>query len=515
LEVTRLLRADEDLDSLLNACARTVSESLGFATVVITLYRPAFNDFAVTSVHGSDAARDVLMGAVREWKDWAPLLDERFLRRGAYLIEHDAFDWESVEQTSFVPDIEPSEDPDAWHPEDALIVPLQRSDEQLLGMMSVDEPAHGRKPSDAELEVLVAVAAHAALAVEAAQEAALAARHRDALEQLLRVSAQLTDSRSIESILVAVCEGIRSALGFQKVSIDLPEPDTGRLRAQAAVGWDAADEVLNASTDVSELRPLLDSCFEIEGCYLVPGEDARRLLRREQSTYLSVMNGRGPYAWNHHWLLVPLHDRDGDVIGMIWADDPEDRRIPTRERLQALRTFANQATTALASMSQFEEMRFLADHDPLTRLGNRRAFMARLELETSRALRYGSSFALVVCDLDGFKDVNDRFGHLAGDEALEHVADVLRDVIRGSDGAYRLGGDEFGLILVETGRSEVKEVVDRIRGTLIRSDDEHLSELCASFGVAVCPEQGVTPGGLFNAADQAMYESKRSGGTLV
>src|ERR671930_1524452 len=246
LEVTRLLRADEDLDSLLNACARTVSESLGFATVVITLYRPAFNDFAVTSVHGSDAARDVLMGAVREWKDWAPLLDERFLRRGAYLIEHDAFDWESVEQTSFVPDIEPSEDPDAWHPEDALIVPLQRSDEQLLGMMSVDEPAHGRKPSDAELDVLVAVAAHAALAVEAAQEAARAARHRDALEQLLRVSAQVTDSRSIESILGAVCEGIRSALGFQKVSIDLPEPDTGRLRAQAAVGWDEADEVLNA-----------------------------------------------------------------------------------------------------------------------------------------------------------------------------------------------------------------------------------------------------------------------------
>jgi GGDEF domain-containing protein len=56
--------------------------------------------------------------------------------------------------------------------------------------------------------------------------------------------------------------------------------------------------------------------------------------------------------------------------------------------------------------------------------------------------------------------------------------------------------------------------VDRIRDTLIRSDDEHLSELCASFGVAVCPEQGVTPGGLFNAADQAMYESKRSGGLV-
>jgi diguanylate cyclase (GGDEF)-like protein len=511
LEVTKLLRADEDLESLLNACARTVSESLGFATVVITLYRPAWNDFEVVSVHGSEAAREVLMGAVREWADWAPLLDERFDRQGAYFIEHDSFDWESVEQTSFIPELEPSDDPDAWHPEDALIVPLQGSSDHPLGFMSVDEPASLKKPTDAELEVLVAVAAHAALAVEAAQEAAIAARHREALEQLLRVSAELTDTQSIESVLGAVCDGIESALGFQKVSVDLPEPDTGRLRARAAVGWDATEEVLLATTDVKDLRPLLDPRFEIEGCYLVPGEEARRLLRRGHGTYSSVMNGRGPHAWNHHWLLVPLHDRDGLVIGMIWADDPADRLIPSRERLQALRTFANQATTALASMSQFEEMRFLADHDPLTRLGNRRAFMSRLELETSRTLRYGSSFSLVVCDLDGFKELNDRFGHLAGDEALEHVADVLRDVLRGSDGAYRLGGDEFGLILIQTGEVEVGDVVERVRSRLARDEDEHLAELRASFGVAVCPEQGVTPGGLFNAADQAMYESKRSG----
>jgi diguanylate cyclase (GGDEF)-like protein len=331
------------------------------------------------------------------------------------------------------------------------------------------------------------------------------------LEHLLRVSAQLTDSGSIQSILDAVCDGIRGALGFQKVSIDLPEPDTGRLRAQAAVGWDAADEVLTTTTDVNHLRPLLDPRFDVEGCFLVPGEEARRLLRRGHGTYSSVMNGRGPHAWNHHWLLVPLHGREGEVIGMIWADDPEDRLIPSHDKLQALRTFANQATTALGSMSQFEEMRFLADHDPLTRLGNRRAFMSRLELETSRSLRYGTSFALVVCDLDGFKEVNDRFGHLAGDEALEHVADVLRDVVRGSDGAYRLGGDEFGLILVETGEHEVGEVVARVRSTLVQSEDEHLNGVRASFGVAVCPENGVTPGGLYNAADQAMYESKRLG----
>ncbi len=512
LELTRLLRADEDLDSLLDAIARTVSDALGFATVVITIYRPEWNDFRVNAVYGSEAARDVLIGTVREWKDWEPLLDERFLRRGAYFIEHDRFDWTTVEQTSFVPDIEPSDDPSAWHPEDALIVPLNRSDGAYLGMMSVDEPASGRKPTDEELDVLVAVAAHAALAVEAAQEGALAARHRTALEHLLRVSAQVAESRSIESVLGSVCEGIRGALGFEKVSIDLPDPDSGRLRVRAAVGWTLEDD--GSSTAIDDLRPLLDPRFDIEGCFLVPGEEARRRLRRGPGSYSSVLNGCGPHAWNHHWLLVPLHDREGEIRGMIWVDDPSDRLLPSRERLQALRMFANQATTALDSMAQFEEMRFLADHDPLTRLGNRRAFMTRLRLETSRSLRYGSSFALVVCDLDGFKSVNDRFGHLAGDEALEHVADVLRSALRDSDGAYRLGGDEFGLILVEAGQMEVDDVLVRVRRGLSCSEDEHLSELCASFGVAVCPDHGVTPGGLFNAADQAMYEAKRSSGGL-
>src|ERR1043165_2365917 len=181
-----------------------------------------------------------------------------------------------------------------------------------------------------------------------------------------------------------------------------------------------------------------------------------------------------------------------------------------RDSLKALRMFANQATTALDSMAQFEEMRFLADHDPLTRLGNRRSFMARLELETQRALRYGTPFALLVCDLDGFKEVNDQHGHLVGDEALEGVATVLRDALRSSDGAYRLGGDEFGLILVEAGADVAQEGVQRVAAALAFEHDDRLRGLCASFGVAVCPEQGVTPSALFNAADQAMYGAKRA-----
>lgn len=512
LEVTRLLRGEHRLSSVLDAIARTVCEALGFATVVITVYRAAWNDFEVTAVHGREEARGVLMGTVREWEDIVPLIDEHFLRHGAYFIPHNEFDWSSIDGASFVPDIALSDEPDAWHPEDALLVPLRRGDGSMLGLISVDEPASGRTPSDAELDVLVAVAAHAALAVESAQEAERAAHYRESLEQLLLVSSRLTESGSIDSILQSVCDGIREALRFQKVSIELLDRNDGRFHVRAASGWDMDGATLPPPAPIHSIQPLLDPQFEVEGCYLVSAEAARARVNTSVPTYSSVSNGRGPHAWNHHWLMVPLYDRDRDVIALIWVDDPRDRLIPSRDSLKALRMFANQATTALDSMAQLEEMRFLADHDPLTRLGNRRSFMARLELETSRALRYGTSFALVVCDLDGFKDVNDRYGHLAGDEALEHVAAVLRDALRSSDGAYRLGGDEFGLILVEAANDVAEEVVERVTSALAFQHDERLTGLRASFGVAVCPADGVTPSALFNAADQAMYGAKRSGG---
>ena len=128
---------------------------------------------------------------------------------------------------------------------------------------------------------------------------------------------------------------------------------------------------------------------------------------------------------------------------MIWVDDPQNRLVPGPRTLQALRVFANQASTALDAAAQFEEMRFLADHDPLTRLLNRRAFSERLSPSRRglRALR--PPVSLIVCDLDGFKQLNDAHGHAAGDAALEGFAELLADGRREVDGVFRIGGDEF------------------------------------------------------------------------
>ena len=274
LEVTRLVRTEQDLGALLPAIAEQVAEAMGYRTVVISVYRPAWDDFRVEIVHGSEEGRAALLGRERTWADWEPLFDANFEREGCFFLPWDEFDWTTDTTVSFVPDLEVVDAPDAWHPEDALFVPLRHSDGHLLGIMSVDEPASGQRPSDDDLAVLAALAAHAAQAVQDAQAAAEAARHRTALEQLLRVSARLTDALSIDTIMQAVCDGISTALGFNNVSVELIDAVTKRTVPRAVVGWTVEEVAAAASADVDLVTRLLDPTFEIEGCFLLPGDEA-------------------------------------------------------------------------------------------------------------------------------------------------------------------------------------------------------------------------------------------------
>jgi PAS domain S-box-containing protein len=379
LEVTRLVRTGDELPELLASVARTVSDSLAFRTVVINLYRREWDDYIVSTVYGSSEAREQLLGQVRQVTDWEPLLDQRFLQRGAYLVVHGEFDWDTYNGTTYTPDLSVSSDPNAWHPDDALFVPMRGSDGRLLGILSVDEPLSGRKPAGDEIDVLVAVSEHAALAVEAAQEAARAKANRDALERLLQVSTHLNETRDANLLLEQVCGAISDALGFDKIAVQLLN-DEGRHDTAASVGFGDGENI-GSSLTADELERILQDEFDVAGCFLIPHDAARTLLPDRPAGYRSARDGRGPHAWQNHWLFVPLHDRRGRRIGYIWADDPVDRLRPDPERLQILRAFANQAATALEQASQFEEIQNAYQYH--------------------RSLIDGSPVAIVDFDLDG------------------------------------------------------------------------------------------------------------------
>ena len=496
-------RSGYDLEPVLRAVARTTAASLGYGTVVINLYRPAWDDLHTVVVEGSAAARRLLLGQTSTADDWVDLLDARFERRGAFLIEHGAFDWSADRLTTYIPPCEASSDPGAWHPEDALFVPLRSGAGELLGILSVDEPADGRRPGDEQLDLLVGMSQHAALALEHAQEAAAAERQRVAVDHLLGLTASLAERRTIDEMLDAVCVGIRDALGFQKVVLAL-EGDAGILRLRSVVGMSEEEIERLSAVPTAAIAPLLDE-LEQDGIVFTERETAEaRVDPLLHDASMSRLNGRGARAWDQHVLLVPLRDREGRLEGAVWADDPIDRLLPTPEILRALRAFANHAMSAVESARQLELMRHLAEHDPLTGLRNRRGLQEHIDAEIGRT----GSVAVLVCDLDNFKRVNDALGYVQGDEALRRFAEVLA-----AEGALaaRLGGEEFALVLPGVDEAAAMAVAERLRAAVPAAFADFPWPLTTSVGVAVSGPGSETASLLLRAATRAVFGAKRLG----
>lgn len=153
-------------------------------------------------------------------------------------------------------------------------------------------------------------------------------------------------------------------------------------------------------------------------------------------------------------------------------------------------------------------LRDLALTDSLTGLANRRAYEERIEEELLRAQRMGRSLALLLLDVDHLKQMNDTFGHAAGDQLLRAVADVLRSRTRGIDLAARLGGDEFILLLPETDRAGAMVALERLMEG-IAEQRIHGRTIQISAGVAVYPDDGRTEEALRKHADDDLYQAKR------
>ena len=149
--------------------------------------------------------------------------------------------------------------------------------------------------------------------------------------------------------------------------------------------------------------------------------------------------------------------------------------------------------------------------DHLTGLANRRRFERQLEREVTRTLRYGHPFCLLLLDIDRFKDVNDTYGHEAGDEAIRRLAIILQAGTRGIDTAARIGGEEFAVILTETDFEGGLEVAERLRLAIKTAEVPTVGHMTASFGVAEFPMSAQTGRELIAIADAAMYEAKRQG----
>ncbi len=170
----------------------------------------------------------------------------------------------------------------------------------------------------------------------------------------------------------------------------------------------------------------------------------------------------------------------------------------------------------LMNAQVYEHARRESQVDTLTGTATRRVFEAQLEREHRRSVRHGSPFSVALIDVDKFKQVNDRYGHEAGDSILRRLTEVFRQGIRTTDVLCRYGGDEFVLLMPETDAIHGRAVVDRLRGSAFSVTTEGGEPVTISCGVAEWnPADGESGTEVLRRADAALYESKRAGRNRV
>ena len=211
-----------------------------------------------------------------------------------------------------------------------------------------------------------------------------------------------------------------------------------------------------------------------------------------------------------HGVAVPIPAETGAVGYLVVFSRVPDQafREPEKRSLEAL---ATRAGPAIEIARRFREARQLADLDALTGLHNRRYFHETLAREVARAQRYDRHLALVIFDLDGFKAINDRIGHLAGDGVLAEVAERVRSVVRSADVACRVGGDEFGIILPESTLADAEQLSQRMQAAVAARPIDEAGTLQVSAGAAEL-EATDDATRFFERADNALYRAKQKQG---
>ena len=327
----------------------------------------------------------------------------------------------------------------------------------------------------------------------------IAAAQRETLS-LYTLAQSLAGSLHLEAIASTLLAIIREAVPCDSCVLFLPEDDE-YLRANAAEGVNA--------------RRLLGSMARI-GSYLTGRAFFRGEIMRASflEDDLLLRDVSDPWTSLRSTLIIPL-SAEGRCIGTInvYAEEADAFDIDTE---RVLRLIATQASHAIDNAQRFSEVQESAYTDSLTGLRNGRYLREFLERELNRVQREEGSIAVLNIDVDKFKQVNDRYGHSTGDQALRDVAEILRTHVRNYDLAARYAGDEFVVILSRADRLAAEVVATKLK----RAVDRHVQKLAArdvdfppmglSIGIAIYPDEGQDLQGLLCRSDAAMYEDKQA-----
>lgn len=344
-----------------------------------------------------------------------------------------------------------------------------------------------RSSHDVEAQVTATVHTLEARLDELARELSNAVRRAEDEAARSRFLGQIATTIDLDD---AIGSTLQAAAGLPKVDaavVELDPAGDGDERLLGSIGLDRGED-------------------EEDGVRIFTGAPEPREARAIELSYLYGEQATGAV---HEALGVPLVGRSGRIGWLgVFSRDPDVQFSDGDVR--RLEDLAERVAPAIENARRFREARQLADLDSLTGLHNRRYFYETLGREVDRAQRYQRQLSLVIVDVDGFKEINDRIGHLAGDGVLAEIADRIRQVVRSADIPCRVGGDEFAVIVPEVEVGQARQLVGRIQQAVSAQPITRAGRVRVSAGVAdIQPNDSPTT--LFERGDESLYAAKHAG----
>ncbi len=332
----------------------------------------------------------------------------------------------------------------------------------------------------------------------------------ESIQQLVsfsEIGKALTSTLDIRELLGIVLDQVSSFFKPKDWSLLLVDEEQGDLRYEIVVGED--------SEKIKDLRPKLGE--GIAGLVanrgiplIVPDVSKDPRFSGEKDTLYSFVTG--PVV------SIPIKTR-GKILGVIELYNVEKEHLDSKEDMLLLTTIADYTAIAIENAMLFKQVQELTITDDLTLLHNSRYFQSTIEYEIEKAKRYEYPLSMIFLDLDYFKEVNDKYGHICGSTLLKEVGDILKKSLRTVDIACRYGGDEFVVLMPETSKKNAVFVAERLR-VLIKKT-EFLKEqgvnchVTSSLGVGTFPDDANDKLSLLHVTDKAMYSVKNQSRNAV
>jgi diguanylate cyclase (GGDEF)-like protein/putative nucleotidyltransferase with HDIG domain len=380
-----------------------------------------------------------------------------------------------------------------------MFVPLMNKG-KLVAVVAISERRDGNLYAVEDIDLLEFITAQVAASMEKEYSRERLREQDEEVTLINRLISIVTSSVSIQMIFEGFAQELKKVVDIDWATINLIEgSELYFLALSTAIGsaWQT-DERIPLEGTATEL-----ACRERRSIYEADLKRHHRFWTWESHLQQGVRSV----------VYLPLIVTDRNIGSLVLASRKPNAY--SSRQIKLLEKVALQIAAPIENAQLYAQLEQKSRIDGLTGLFNRRHFEERLNEEVSRHSRYGNMFSIFMIDLDNFKAYNDTYGHPAGDILLGQIGKIIKSSVRNVDHAFRYGGDEFVVILPQTARDDAHVVAERVRGQIAVEMEKKVITVTCSIGLASYPTDGAVANELVNAADNALYHAKRTGGNRI